>query len=207
MRPMEAELCKLMTNAWRYIQFATVNQFYMIASQNGLDLRRASSTAAATSIRAWRACPGPGLAAGPCLVKDTMQLAAYSENNFVLGHAAMLINEGLPMHLVELANDRSTLRRRPRACWAWPSRPSATIPADSLSYKLRKILTIQSRRVLCCDPYVRDPSLVPVEQVLQEADVLFVGAPHKAYRGLRLPDGKIVIDVWNCIQSSRQPSP
>src|SRR5690606_35403556 len=40
MQPMEAELAKLMTNAWRYIQFATVNQFYMIASKHGLDFQR-----------------------------------------------------------------------------------------------------------------------------------------------------------------------
>ena len=38
--PMEAELCKLMTNAWRYLQFATTNQFYMIAKDQGLDFER-----------------------------------------------------------------------------------------------------------------------------------------------------------------------
>jgi len=30
--PIEAELAKLFTNSWRYIQFATANQFFMIAS-------------------------------------------------------------------------------------------------------------------------------------------------------------------------------
>ena len=34
--------------------------------------------------------PGPGFAAGPCLLKDTMQLAAFNQNKFVLGHAAMI---------------------------------------------------------------------------------------------------------------------
>ena len=47
--------------------------------------------------------PGPGFAAGPCLVKDTMQLAAFSHNHFMLGHSAMLVNEGLPNHLLEMA--------------------------------------------------------------------------------------------------------
>ena len=60
----------------------------------------ASCTAAATTIRAWPACPAPGFAAGPCLVKDTMQLAAFSHNHFVLGHSAMLVNEGLPQPIV-----------------------------------------------------------------------------------------------------------
>ena len=44
--------------------------------------------------------PGAGFAAGPCLFKDTMQLASFTGNNFALGHSAMLINEGLPAYLV-----------------------------------------------------------------------------------------------------------
>ena len=42
---------------------------------------------------------GPGFAAGPCLLKDTMQLAAFNNNNFALGQASMQINEGLPLYL------------------------------------------------------------------------------------------------------------
>ena len=37
LEPEEAELTKLFTNAWRYIKFATANQFYMIANDCGLD--------------------------------------------------------------------------------------------------------------------------------------------------------------------------
>ena len=29
-----------------------------------------------------------------------MQLAAFNDNNFTLGHAAMLVNEGLPLYVV-----------------------------------------------------------------------------------------------------------
>ena len=44
--------------------------------------------------------PAAGFAAGPCLFKDTMQLAAFNNNNFALGHAAMVVNEGLPLYVV-----------------------------------------------------------------------------------------------------------
>src|SRR4030042_3812565 len=37
LEPMEAELAKLFTNVWRYIQFSISNQFYQIATQSGLD--------------------------------------------------------------------------------------------------------------------------------------------------------------------------
>src|SRR5262249_5287544 len=109
MEPMEAELCKLMTNAWRYIQFATVNQFYVIATEQGLDFGRILHACRHNHPR-MAGMPGAGRAAGPCLVKDTMQLAAFSQNTFVLGHAAMLVNEGLPAHLIKLARRETDLR-------------------------------------------------------------------------------------------------
>src|SRR5207248_2687943 len=86
----------------------TVNQFYMIASQHGLDFNRILHGCRHHYPR-MSSMPGPGFAAGPCLVKDTMQLAAFSQNNFVLGHSAMLINEGLPAHLISLAKKRMDL--------------------------------------------------------------------------------------------------
>ena len=72
-------------------------------------------------------------------------------------------------------------------------------PRDSLSYKLRNLLALEARKVLCTDPYVADPALVPVETVLADADVLFLATPHRAYRELRIPPGKILYDVWNCV--------
>ena len=38
--PLEAELTKIFANVWRYIQFATANQFFMIAADYGLDFYR-----------------------------------------------------------------------------------------------------------------------------------------------------------------------
>src|SRR5207237_1400337 len=135
MAPMEAELCKLLTNAWRYIQFATVNQFYMIASQHGLDFNRILHGCRHNYPR-MAGMPGPGFAAGPCLVKDTMQLAAFSQNSFVLGHAAMLINEGLPAHLVELAKRQTPLAGKTAGILGMTFKAESDDTRDSLSFKL-----------------------------------------------------------------------
>ncbi len=194
---MEAELTKLMTNAWRYIQFATVNQFYMIATENGLDFNRILHACRHKYAR-MSGMPGPGLTAGPCLVKDTMQLAAFSHNKFVLGHSAMLINEGLPSHLIGLAKRKMDLSGKTVGILGMAFKAESDDPRDSLSYKLKKLLTLECRRVLCSDPYVRDASLEPMEKVLAESDMIFIGAPHKPYRKLKIPAGK-VIDVWDCL--------
>jgi UDP-N-acetyl-D-mannosaminuronic acid dehydrogenase len=201
MEVMEAELCKLMTNSWRYIQFATVNQFYMIASQHGLDFNRILHGCRHRYPR-MAGMPGPGFAAGPCLVKDTMQLAAFSQNNFVLGHSAMLINEGLPGHLVQMARQNGQLGAAMTAgILGMAFKGDSDDPRDSLSYKLRKLLMFEAKEVLCSDPYVKDASFVSTERVLAEADVIFIGTPHKAYRGLELRAQTHLVDVWNCVES------
>lgn len=196
--PMEAELAKLMTNAWRYIQFATVNQFYMIANEHELDFGRILHACRYKYPR-MAGMPGPGFAAGPCLVKDTMQLASFSHNQFILGHSAMLINEGLPAHLVSLAKKRMDLGPLTAGVLGMAFKAESDDRRDSLSYKLRKLLSLECKRVLASDPYVPDPSLVSMEQVLAEADVIFIGTPHRVYRSLVIPSEKL-IDVWDCIK-------
>ena len=98
--PQEAELAKLFTNAWRYANFAVSNQFYMLAQSCGLDFYRIHDAVTRDYPR-MRSFAKAGFAAGPCFSEDSLQLAAFSQNNFFLGHAAMLINEGLPMFLVD----------------------------------------------------------------------------------------------------------
>ena len=201
MSPMEAELCKLMTNATRYIQFAIANQFYTIAMERGLDFDRILHGCRHNYPR-MAGMPGPGFAAGPCLLKDTMQLAAFSRNSFPLGHSAMLVNEGLPARLVEFARRDVDLSQKVAGVLGMAFKAESDDARDSLSYKLRNLLALETRKVLCTDPYVPDPTLVPLERVIREADVLFLATPHRAYRDLRIPEGKIVYDVWNCIASA-----
>ena len=66
----------------------------------------------------------------------------------------------------------------------------------SLSYKLRKLLAFKGATVLCTDPYVPDPQLVTLDEVLRRAEIVIIGAPHRAYRTLDL-GGRRVVDIWN----------
>ncbi len=195
--PEEAELAKLFTNTWRYIKFATANQFYMMANDRGLDFERIRAAITQGYPRA-SDMPGAGFAAGPCLFKDTMQLAAFSNNNFGLGHAAMLVNEGLPLYLVDRAERRYDLRHMSVGILGMAFKGGSDDIRSSLSYKLRRILQFKAREVLTTDEHVTvDDRLLPLEEVLQRSDLLIVGAPHEEYRGL--VTDKPVIDVWNLL--------
>ena len=193
LEPEEAELAKLFTNTWRYLKFAAANQFWMMANDFGLDFARIRHAVAFDYPRA-ADLPMPGFAAGPCLLKDTMQLAAFNRNNFVLGHSAMLINEGLPLYLVSRLEDRFDLGELSVGILGMAFKGGSDDSRDSLAYKLRKILTLKARETLCTDPYVVDDRFLPLDDVLKRADLLVIAAPHPDYASLETD--KPLIDMW-----------
>jgi UDP-N-acetyl-D-mannosaminuronic acid dehydrogenase len=193
--PLEAELAKLFSNSWRYMNFAISNQFYMLAESYGLDYQRIYGAVTHRYPR-MKSFARAGFAAGPCLLKDTLQLSAFSGNNFFLGHAAMLVNEGLPNFIVGQLRQQQKLRDKVVAVLGMAFKSESDDKRESLSYKLRKLLMVEAREVLCTDPYVVDEKLVPLEEAVDRADVIILGAPHSAYRDLDLSGKKVVVDVW-----------
>jgi len=194
--PIEAELAKLFSNVWRYIKFAAANQFFMIANDHGADFYRIHH-AMTTNYERCRDIPGPGFAAGPCLFKDAMQLAALNKGGFYLGHAAMLINEGLPNYLVNQIKRTHDLRDKTVGILGMAFKANIDDKRESLSYKLKKILLFEARQVLCSDAHITDPDLISAEELLRRSDVIIVGTPHREYRDLKIPAGKLFVDVWN----------
>jgi UDP-N-acetyl-D-mannosaminuronic acid dehydrogenase len=196
----EAELAKLFTNTWRYMKFAVANQFLLIADQAGVDYTNVLRAIREDYPRA-SDLPSPGFAAGPCLFKDTMQLAAFTSDHFPMGQAAMQVNEGLPAYIVSALERRyGGLKGKTVGILGMAFKAESDDTRASLSYKLRKLLTWAGARVVCTDPYVNDPRLTTLDCVLEESDILVLGAPHKAYRGLHL-GGKDVVDVWGALGS------
>ena len=193
--PEEAELAKLFTNTWRYIKFATANQLYMMANDFGLDYERIRDAVVFEYPRA-ADLPGAGFAAGPCLLKDTMQLAAFNNNNFQLGQAAVMINEGLPLYVVARLGQQHDLATSTVGILGMAFKPGSDDTRSSLSYKLKRILRFRCAGVLTHDPHVTtDPELVSLERVLEEADLLVIATPHPEYRDLdtELP----IVDLTN----------
>ncbi len=197
--PEEAELAKLFTNTWRYIKFAAVNQFYMMANSKGVDFERVRAGLTKDYPRA-QDMPGPGFAAGPCLFKDTMQLAAFSDNTFQLGHSAMLVNEGLPLYIASQLDEAHDLSDKAVGILGMAFKAGSDDIRSSLSYKLQRVLRFKAKEVLATDPYVPghvDSTLLPLEDVLERADILIVATPHSEYRDI--VTDKPVADVWNLL--------
>lgn len=196
LEPIEAELAKLITNAWRYITFAAANQFFMLADKHGLDYRRIYQGVSYKYPRI-QDLPKPGFAAGPCLFKDTMQMAAFSDNTFFLGHAAMLINEGLPNYIIQRLKEKVDLRDKSVGILGMSFKASSDDERDSLSFKLKRLLTMQAKTVYCTDPYVSRDYFVTAEELVEKSDIIIVATPHAQYRRLSIAKDKLVVDIWD----------
>jgi UDP-N-acetyl-D-mannosaminuronic acid dehydrogenase len=199
LEPEEAELAKLFTNVWRYIKFATANQLFMMANDFGLDYERIRSALAYEYPRA-ADLPRAGFAAGPCLFKDTMQLAAFNNNNFHLGQASVMINEGLPLYVVARIEQTVHLAPMTVGILGMAFKAESDDIRSSLSYKLKRILRFKAARVLTHDPFVTaDPDLLPLDVVLAESDLLIIGTPHFQYADIETDTP--IVDIWNLLDT------
>ena len=191
----EAELAKLMTNAWRYLEFAIANQFYMMVEKQGLDFYRILEAMKEDYPRA-KHFARAGLAAGPCLFKDTMQLSAFHNNEFFLGHSAMLVNEGLPNFLVSQLEAKmgGSLMGKKIGVMGLAFKADNDDIRESLSFKVKKLLEMKMAEVLVTDEFV--PGTLPLKKFVKEADGVILGGPHSAYRGLKLKQP--FVDCWGC---------
>ena len=201
-KPLEAEFAKLFTNVHRYIEFASTNQFYMIAESAGADYGAILDAMKRNYPRASR-IPGPGFSAGPCLFKDTMQLAAFSRNQFALGHAAMLVNEGLVLHVIDQLRNTYDLANATVGLLGMAFKPEIDDIRSSLSYKLKHGLLHHAKRVITTDPLVKnDADLLPLDELVAQSDIMVLCTPHKVYKNLET-HGKPLFDVWKFVEPTQ----
>ena len=170
----------------------------MIAQSIGVDFNRVRKAMVDGYGRA-ASLPSAGFAAGPCLLKDTMQLAAFNVSGFSLGQAAMAINEGLPSFLVESLKPRHQLDQTKVGILGMAFKADIDDIRDSLSYKLGKVLRFHGAEVYYSDEFAKDPTFITKEQLVERSDVVIVGVPHTAYRTLTVPARVEVIDLWGVL--------
>ena len=150
-------------------------------------------------LSASRRPAGAGLCGRAVPVQGHDAARGVHRDHFPMGQAAMQVNEGLPAYIVSALERRyGGLQGKTVGILGMAFKAESDDTRASLSYKLRKLLSWAGARVVCTDPYVVDDRLTTLECVLEESDILILGAPHKPYRNLHV-GGKDVVDIWGAL--------
>ena len=197
----EAELIKLFSNAYRYINFSISNQFYMMCKNQGLDFFKIRNFMMDNYERN-TSLPKAGFTAGPCLLKDTMQLSSFYKHNFPLCHTAMSINESLPKFIVNKLSEKYDLRKKTIGILGLSFKKENDDIRDSLSIKLLKYLKSKKIKTLQSDEYYKDKKNINKNDLVKRSDILIIATPHKAYKKLKINKKKEIVDIWGLIEKN-----
>jgi len=195
----EAELIKLFSNAYRYINFSISNQFYMMCQNRGLNFNKVRNLMSDNYERNAN-IPKAGFTAGPCLMKDTMQLSSFYNHNFKLCHSAMKVNEGLPLYIINNLSEKYDLRKKIVGVLGLSFKAENDDIRDSLSIKLLKMLKSKKIKTLQSDEYYKNKRNINKNILIKKSDIIIIGTPHKAYKKLKIKKNKTLIDIWGIIK-------
>lgn len=194
---LEAELIKLFSNAWRYINFSIANQFHDICENFSINFSQLRKNMIDGYDRN-KDIPKAGFAAGPCLYKDTAQLNTFLKNSFTLGIAATNINQNFPKKIYLKLQKKFGLKLKNKNIGilgvAFKSEIDDT--RDSLAIELYKLLKRKKLKVNISDEYVKMKNIIDKKKLIKNSEILIIGAPHKSYKDIYIPKNKYLIDTW-----------
>jgi UDP-N-acetyl-D-mannosaminuronic acid dehydrogenase len=195
---LEAELIKLFSNAWRYINFSISNEFYMICENLGIKFAQLRKNMIEGYERN-KNIPTAGFAAGPCLYKDTAQLTSYLKKDFSLGKISTEINQGLPYFIYnQLLNKfKNDLKKKTIGILGITFKADIDDTRDSLAIEMYNLLKAKKLNVIFSDYY--EPSLkknLNKNKLISKSDIIIIGAPHAVYKKIKIPKNKHLIDIW-----------
>jgi len=195
---IEAELIKLFSNAYRYIHFSISNQFYMICQNQNLNFFKIRDIMREGYMRNAN-IPPSGFTAGPCLLKDTMQLSSFYNHKFLLGHSALSINEGIPKFIINKLNEKYNLKKKTVGVLGLTFKSETDDIRDSLAIKLLKLLKSMKIKTLQSDEFYKNKDNIDKRDLIKKSDIIILSTPHQAYKKLKIGKNKILIDVWGLI--------
>ena len=194
---LEAELIKLFSNAWRYINFSISNEFYTICDKLGVNFKELRKNMVEGYDRN-KNIPKAGFAAGPCLYKDTTQLNAFLKGSFTLGKTATKISKGFPyfIYLKMKKKFKHKLFSKKIGILGVAFKSDIDDTRDSLSIELYNFLKKKGLKVNISDEFVKMEQLVNKRDLIKKSDIIILGVPHSSYKKIKIPKSKYLIDSW-----------
>ncbi len=202
---VSAELAKLFTNMYRYINFAIANEFMVVADNHGKNIYNIIDLVNSRYKRGGLA--SPGMTAGPCLFKDGFFLVSDLPYNDLIT-TSWKINESIPLFLVKKLKNQVELDGKKATILGMAFKAEIDDIRESLSFKVRKALMRENMKVELHDPYVKEYSYQEIQNDVYEAckntDLIFIATNHLEYKSLDIKKLKkvakkncYICDIWN----------
>lgn len=199
-----AELAKLFSNTYRYIDFAIGNEFMLIAESHNKDIYEILKLVNHNYKRS--GLKSPGLTAGACLVKDSFFLIDRTPYLDLVA-AAWRINENIPGFLIDKIKRETNLSGKKVALLGLSFKRDIDDTRNSLSLKLLEYLKKEGAKVSTHDPFIESESL---NDSLEGADVVIVSMNHSAFKNITVDylakfvaKNCIVADIWNILDTGK----
>ncbi len=195
--PKEAELAKLVTNMYRYVNFAFANEVFSYCLEHKVDAVKIIESANMGYKRMQMPLPGPNVG-GPCLFKDGKFLKPLGYGTGLID-VAFNTNEAMPSLVFKEVKKKFKGKLKKIMILGMTFKADSDDTRNSLSYKFKKICRMHGADVVMVDPYL---NLQFREKDVVDCDAFVVMTPHCGFdqiitKILALGKKKaIVADVW-----------
>ena len=203
---ISAELAKLFTNMYRYINFAIANEFMILAGNNHRDIYQIVDLVNKNYKRGGLAMPG--LTGGPCLFKDGFFLVGDVPFADLIT-TSWKINESIPLFLINKVRERTKLQGKKAVILGLAFKAEIDDIRESLAFKVKKALERVRAKVFLHDPYVPGYQN-DLDETLKGADLIFLATNHNFYKQLDISKVRklvspncVVCDVWNVFKTNK----
>jgi len=200
--PTGAELAKLFTNVFRYVNFALANEFAIWAEKYGEDAHEIVRIANEGYGRA--KIPKPGLAGGPCLGKDGFLLDNGTTFSSIVS-TAWKLNEAVPQHIVQsLSGPLGPLYKLKISVLGLAFKAGSDDIRLSPSAKLVDILRAYGAEVVIHDPHVKGTQTLGAALARPDAVILATNHPEFECLAPTIDESgaRIIYDVWGMFRQS-----
>lgn len=194
LRPSEGgtragELAKLMCNVWRYIIFATANEFSMICDNNDADFNAVRRAVNYNYSRANIPLAALNLG-GPCLGKDAKILSAFSEIDEIT-ESAYKVAEKTCIHYID--KYRSEIPHMNVGVLGLAFKSGSDNNMNSLSYKAIKHLEILgAKNIKTYDPNIQHKKYHSELGDVMKCDLVVVMTEHPEFKDLKFVGQKVI---------------
>lgn len=197
--PKAAELAKLFSNVYRYINFSLGNEFGLLAETYGEDAHEIIKLVNDGYKRG--GIPIPGMTGGPCLSKDGYYLTAHIPfPDFI--QVAWRLSESMPQHVVDMLKTRlrekgKELYKSKVAVLGIAFKANSDNTRYSPSVRLVEILKGMNAEVLVHDPLVKNT--LDLEEAVKDSDAIILATNHDNFKEAHKKIAKISKQKKDCI--------